>query len=87
MIILMCICDNETGTSKNVNNCLNTNIYSCFERCGGQSSNLYLNVVLFFNTSVYYASGAVKIAVFPQRYLICAVLLTKNNVKDTWTQI
>jgi hypothetical protein len=37
---------------KNVNNCLNTNIYSYLETSGGQSSNLYLNVVHFFNTSV-----------------------------------
>jgi hypothetical protein len=32
---------------KNVNNCLNTNIYSCLETSGGQSSNLYLNVIHF----------------------------------------
>jgi hypothetical protein len=37
---------------KNVINCLNTNIYSYLETSGGQSSNLYLNVVHFFNTSV-----------------------------------
>ncbi len=35
---------------KNVNNCLNTNIYSYLETSGGQSSNSYLNVVHFFNT-------------------------------------
>ncbi len=32
---------------KNINNCLNTNIYSYLETSGGQSSNLYLNVVHF----------------------------------------
>jgi hypothetical protein len=32
---------------KNVNSCLNTNIYSYLETSGGQSSNLYLNVVHF----------------------------------------
>jgi len=37
---------------KNVNICVNTNIYSYLETSGGQSSNLYLNVVHFFNTSV-----------------------------------
>jgi hypothetical protein len=37
---------------KNVKNCLNTNIYSYLETSGGQSSNLYLNVVHFFNTNV-----------------------------------
>ncbi len=39
-------------TLKNVNNCLNTNIYSHLETSNGQSFNLYLNVVRFFNTSV-----------------------------------
>jgi hypothetical protein len=42
----------EEYTLKNVNNNLNTNIYSSLETSGGQSSNLYLNVVHFFNTSV-----------------------------------
>jgi hypothetical protein len=37
---------------KNVNNCLTTNIYSYLKTSGGLSSNLYLNVVHFFNTSV-----------------------------------
>jgi len=37
---------------KNVNNYLNTNISSYLETSSGQSSNLYLNVVHFFNTSV-----------------------------------
>jgi hypothetical protein len=35
-----------------VNNCLNTNIYYYLEKTGGQSSNLCLNVVHFFNTNV-----------------------------------
>ena len=36
------ICQNIDGTShfKNVNNCLNTNIYSYLQKSGGQSSNL-----------------------------------------------
>jgi hypothetical protein len=42
----------EQHTLKNVNNCLITNIYSYSDTSGGQSSNLYLNVVHFFNTSV-----------------------------------
>jgi hypothetical protein len=37
---------------KNVNNCLNTKIYSDLEKSGGQSCKIYLNVVHFFNTSV-----------------------------------
>ncbi len=42
----------EQHTWKNVNNCLNTNIYSYLETSGGQSSNPYLNVVDFINTRV-----------------------------------
>ncbi len=37
---------------KNVNNYLNTNIYSYLEKSGSQSSNLYLNLVHFLNTGV-----------------------------------
>jgi hypothetical protein len=44
----------EQHTLKNVNNCLNTNIYSYLRKTsGGQSSNLYLNEAHFFNISVY----------------------------------
>jgi hypothetical protein len=43
----------EQQALKNGNNCLNTNIYSYLETSVGQISNLYLNVVHFFNTSVY----------------------------------
>jgi hypothetical protein len=42
----------EQHAVKNVNYCLNTNIYSYLETSGGQSSNLYLNCVHFFNTSI-----------------------------------
>jgi hypothetical protein len=42
----------EQRTLKNVNNYLTTNIYSYLEISGGQSSNIYLDVVNFFNTSV-----------------------------------
>jgi len=42
----------EQCTSKNVNNCLNTNIYSYLETSGGKSYKMYLNVVHFFNTSL-----------------------------------
>jgi hypothetical protein len=39
---------NGTARLKNVNNCVNNIIYSYLETFGGQSSNLYLNVVHFF---------------------------------------
>jgi len=41
----------EQHTFKNVNNCLNSNIYSYLETSGGQSSNIYLNVPYFLNAS------------------------------------
>ncbi len=40
----------EQHALKNVNNCLNTNIYSYLETSGGQSSNPYFNIVYFLNT-------------------------------------
>jgi hypothetical protein len=49
----------EQHALKNVNNCLNTNIYSYLETSGGHKSNLHLNVVHFFNTSVNETSVAV----------------------------
>jgi len=42
----------EHHALKFLNNYLNTNIYYYLEASGGQSSNLYLNVVHFFNTIV-----------------------------------
>jgi hypothetical protein len=48
----------ELHALKNVNNCLNTNIYSYLKASGGQSSNPYLNVVHFFSTRVTYKSVA-----------------------------
>jgi hypothetical protein len=38
----------EQRALENVNNCLNTNIYSYLETSSSQSYNLYLNVVHFF---------------------------------------
>ncbi len=42
----------EQPTFYNVNICLNTNISSYLDTSGGQSSNIHLNVVHFFNASV-----------------------------------
>ncbi len=42
----------EQRALKNVNNILNTNTYSYLKTSGGQSSNMYVNIVHFFNTSV-----------------------------------
>ncbi len=48
----------EQHALKNINNCLNSNIYSYLETSGGKSSNPYLNVVHFFNTRVNQKSVA-----------------------------
>ncbi len=50
-IILFKMPPMEQRTLKNASNYLNTNICSCSEISGGQSFNLYLHVVHFFNTS------------------------------------
>jgi hypothetical protein len=41
----------EQHVLKNVNNCLNINIYPYLDSSGGQSSIIYLNVVNFFNNN------------------------------------
>jgi hypothetical protein len=42
----------EKCALKDVNSCLKTNIYSYLETSGGESYNLYLSDVHFFNASV-----------------------------------
>jgi hypothetical protein len=42
----------EQCAFKNENKYLNVSIYSYLETSGGQSSNLYLHAIHFFNTSV-----------------------------------
>ncbi len=44
---------------------MNTNIYSYLETSGGQSSNLYLNAVHFFNANVNLTSVAAYDSSFP----------------------
>jgi hypothetical protein len=66
----------EQCTLKNVNNHLNINIYSYLDTSGGQSSNLCLNVVHFFNTSINYASVAAYDCCFPAM-MHCSI--TKNG--------
>ncbi len=55
----------EEHALKNENNGLNTNNCSYLETSGGQSSNLYLNIVNFFNTNVNQTSVAAKDSSFP----------------------
>jgi hypothetical protein len=65
----------EQHALKNLNNCLNTNIYSYLETSGGQSSNLYLHVVPFLTPVLTRNLWQLKTVVFLHWCLICAVLL------------
>ncbi len=49
IFILIILAANGAAHLKNVDNCLNTNIYSYLETSGGQSSKLYLNVLFCIN--------------------------------------
>ncbi len=55
----------EQRTFKNSHNYLNINIYSYLETSSGQSFNLYLNVVHFFDTTVNQTSSAAYDSCFP----------------------
>ncbi len=55
--------------------CLNTNIYPYLETSGGQSSNLYLNVVHFSTLVLIRHLWQLKTAVFLHWHLIRTVLL------------
>jgi hypothetical protein len=56
----------EQHALKNVNNCLNTNIYSCLETSVGQRSNPYLNTVPW----------QLKTAIFLHWCLMCAAFFS-----------
>ncbi len=65
----------EQCTLKNANNYLNTNIYSYLETSGGQSSNLYLNVVHFLTPVLIRYLWQLKSVAFLHCCLIRTVLL------------
>jgi hypothetical protein len=69
----------EQHTLKNVNNCLNTNIYSYLETSDGQSSNLYLMFFIFLAPVSIRHLWQLKTVVFLHWCLIFAVLLTQYN--------
>ncbi len=73
----------EQHTLKNINNYLDTNIYSYLETSGGQSSNPYLNVVHFSTTELIKNLWQLKTAVFLHWCLICAVPLTLHKSRGT----
>ncbi len=55
----------EQSALKNVNNNVNTNIYSYLDTSAGQSSNLYLNVVHFSTPVFIRHMWKLKKVVFP----------------------
>jgi hypothetical protein len=67
----------ELRALKNVNNFLNTIIQSYLETSDVQSSNLYLNVVHFFNIFLIGHLWQLKTVVFLHWCLMLAVLLFK----------
>ncbi len=69
----------EQHTLKNVNNCLNTNIYSYLETSGGQSYDLYINAIHFWTPVLIRHLLQLKAAAFLQRCLICALLLSQYS--------
>jgi hypothetical protein len=71
----------EHHTLKNVNNCLNINIYSYQETSGGQNSTPNLNVVHFLTPVLIRYLWQDKTVVFLHWCLICAVLLAEFQYK------
>ncbi len=67
----------EQHDLKIANNCLNANIYSYLDTSGGQSYNLYLNVVNFLTPVLNRYLWQLKTVVFLHWCLICALLLIK----------
>ncbi len=51
----------EQNALKNVNNCLNTNIYSYLETSGGQSSNYSKKWVWPSHSNIYFLSSILQV--------------------------
>jgi hypothetical protein len=70
---------NGTAHLKNVNNCLNTNIYSYLETSDGQSSTPYLNVVHFLTPVLIRHLWQLKTVVFLNWCIIHSLLLSSSR--------
>ncbi len=70
----------EQHALKKLNNFWNTNIYSYSEISGGQSYNVYLIIVNFFNASVFRHLWQLKTVVFLHWCLIHANVYYYNNI-------
>jgi hypothetical protein len=74
----------EQAALKNVNNCLNTNIYSYLETSGGKSYNLFFNVLFDFSTPVLIRYlWQLKAFVIMHWCIISAVLLRRGPSLST----
>ncbi len=74
---------NGTTHLKNVNNYFNSNIYSYLKTSGGQSCNLYLNVVHFLTPVLIRHLWQLKTVAFFHWCLICSVLLHLWQFKNS----
>ncbi len=78
----------EQSALKNVNSCLNTNIYSYLETSGGQSSNPYLNIAHFSAIELIKNLWQLKTAVFMHWCLkpCCSIRIIKlfNKQENIW---
>jgi hypothetical protein len=72
----------EQHALKSLNNCLNTNTNSYLEASGGQSFNLFLNVVHFFNNTVNCTAMAANDSCFPALVsnMSCSIFFAKKLV-------
>jgi hypothetical protein len=64
----------EQHALRNVNNCLNTNIYSYLEISGGQSLNLFLSLFIFSTPVLIRHLRQLKVVLFLHWCLIRAAL-------------
>ncbi len=75
----------EQHTLENVNNYLNTNVYSYLETSGVQSYYIYIEMYFIFSTPVLIRHlWQLKTVVFVHWYLICTVLLAKLPPNFPW---
>ena len=74
-----------TAGLKNVNNCLNTNIFSYLETSRGQSSNIYIQMLFIFSTPVFIRHlWQLKTVIILHRCLLHSVLFMFANITLYW---
>jgi hypothetical protein len=71
----------EQCALKNVNNCLNSSIYSYLKTSGSKSSILYLNVHFFSTPVLIRDLWHFLTVIFPHWCLICVILSDEDRQK------